>query len=99
MTTKNHLDSFLLRVAYETLVQAHRDRNHPKQYIADSAQEFLSSEDASTIYDILVGNGALWSPPTGEVGRGKHWAEHASYPAKNVAVARLFSRCEKWAGI
>jgi hypothetical protein len=71
MTTKNHLDSFLLRVAYETLVQAHRDRNHPKQYIADSAQEFLSSEDASTIYDILVGNGALWSPPTGEVGRGK----------------------------
>ena len=68
--TTTHTDSFLLRIAYETLVQAYRDRDHPEQQIADDAQDFLDSETASTMRDALMGNGVLWSP-LASGGRGK----------------------------
>ena len=67
-----HLDSFLLRLAYEMLLQAYRDRDHRNPSIAFNARDYLRSEDAMSACDELVGSGVLWAPVAGEgIGRGK----------------------------
>ena len=69
---ENYQDSFLLRIAYETILQACRDREHRDPSIAFNARAYLQSEDASAMCDVLVGSGVLWTPLAGEgIGRGK----------------------------
>ena len=66
----DYYDSFLLRVAFETLVQADRDRVHPNEAIRHEAESYLRSETACLMREALVGRGVWWSPLAG-TGRGK----------------------------
>jgi len=66
----DYYDSFLLRVAFETLVQADRDRTHPNEAIRHEAESYLRSEIACLMREALAGRSAWWSPLVG-AGRGK----------------------------
>ena len=66
----DYYDSFLLRVAFETLVQADRDRVHPNASIRQEAELYLRSEMAGLMREALIGRSVWWSPLAG-LGRGK----------------------------